>query len=113
MENISKNLIDSDECKLTYLRSAGRSARAFVRLGVRSLTLRSTDPATTLIHTRTVSMLASLWHADETGAGATGTATTGSSEAIQLAGLAMKKKWQERMRAAGKDEYRPGSVLEF
>ncbi|ORY88356.1 glutamate decarboxylase [Leucosporidium creatinivorum] len=78
MENLSKNLIDSDEY-----------------------------PATTLIHTRTVSMLASLWHADDKERG-TGTATTGSSEAIQLAGLAMKKRWQERMRAAGKDEYRPG-----
>lgn len=52
-------------------------------------------------------MLASLWHASDKESG-TGTATTGSSEAIQLAGLAMKKRWQERMRAAGKDEYRPG-----
>lgn len=32
-----------------------------------------------------------------------GCPTTGSSEAIQLAGLAMKRQWQERMRAAGKD----------
>jgi glutamate decarboxylase len=60
-----------------------------------------------LIHTRCVSILASLWHADET-KHATGTATTGSSEAIQLAGLAMKKIWQEKMKKAGKDEYRPG-----
>lgn len=52
-------------------------------------------PATTLIHSRCVSMIAKLWHADET-KNATGTATTGSSEAIQLAGLAMKKKWQVR-----------------
>lgn len=65
-------------------------------------------PATTLIHSRCVNMLASLWHADDT-KHATGTATTGSSEAIQLAGLAMKKIWQEKMRKAGKDEYRPVS----
>jgi len=64
-------------------------------------------PATTLIHTRCVSILASLWHADET-KHASGTATTGSSEAIQLAGLAMKKIWQEKMKKQGKDEYRPG-----
>ena len=56
-------------------------------------------PATTLIHTRCVPILASLWHADDTG-----TATTGSSEAIQLAGLATKKVWQEKMKKAGKDE---------
>lgn len=78
LENISKNLIDSDEY-----------------------------PATTLIHTRLISMMAHLWHAPED-KHATGTATTGSSEAIQLGGLAMKRIWQDKMRAQGKDEYRPG-----
>lgn len=52
-------------------------------------------------------MIAKLWHADES-KNATGTATTGSSEAIQLAGIALKKLWQQRMIAAGKDERRPG-----
>ncbi|KAM0786905.1 hypothetical protein ACM66B_002329 [Microbotryomycetes sp. NB124-2] len=78
LENISKNLIDSDEY-----------------------------PATTLIHTRLISMMAHLWHAPED-KHATGTATTGSSEAIQLGGLAMKRLWQDKMRKQGKDEYRPG-----
>ncbi|KAK4057369.1 glutamate decarboxylase gad1 [Microbotryomycetes sp. JL221] len=77
-ENINKNLIDSDEY-----------------------------PAMTLIHTRLISMMAHLWHAPED-KNATGTATTGSSEAIQLGGLAMKRLWQDRMRQQGKDEYRPG-----
>ena len=40
-------------------------------------------------------MLAQLFHADE----ACGTATVGSSEAILLGGLAMKRRWQARARA--------------
>ncbi|KAF5331067.1 hypothetical protein D9619_005931 [Psilocybe cf. subviscida] len=77
-ENMSKNLIDSDEY-----------------------------PATQVIHTRCVSILADLWHAPSA-KNAIGTATTGSSEAIQLGGLAMKKMWQERRRAAGKSIHEPG-----
>lgn len=65
-------------------------------------------PATTLIHSRLISMLAKLWHADDTKEDATGTATTGSSEAIQLAGLAMKKRWQAKRKAEGKSIHEPG-----
>ena len=43
---------------------------------------------------RCVSMLAQLYHAEE----ACGTATVGSSEAILLGGLAMKRRWQARAR---------------
>lgn len=51
-------------------------------------------------------MISHLWHSP---AGSSiGTATTGSSEAIMLGGLALKKKWQERMKAAGKDIHNPG-----
>jgi len=39
---------------------------------------------------------------------AVGTATTGSSEAIQLGGLAMKRIWQEKRKAAGKSIHEPG-----
>lgn len=52
-------------------------------------------------------MLAGLWNA-KTEDKPIGTACTGSSEAIMLGGLALKRLWQERMRKAGKDEYRPG-----
>jgi glutamate decarboxylase len=52
-------------------------------------------------------MLANLWHAD-THEDARGTATTGSSEAIMLGGLAMKRRWQERMMKAGKSFKEPG-----
>ncbi|KAH9946302.1 glutamate decarboxylase [Epithele typhae] len=78
MENISKNLIDQDEY-----------------------------PMTQLIHTRCVSILADMWHAPSNHQ-AIGTATTGSSEAIQLGGLAMKRIWQEKRKAAGKSIHEPG-----
>ena len=52
-------------------------------------------------------MLADLWHAPSSH-NAVGTATTGSSEAIQLGGLAMKRIWQEKRKAAGKSIHEPG-----
>ncbi|KAI0372007.1 glutamate decarboxylase [Pilatotrama ljubarskyi] len=78
MENISKNLIDQDEY-----------------------------PMTQVLHTRCVSILADIWHAPSTEQ-AIGTATTGSSEAVQLGGLAMKRIWQEKRKAAGKSIHEPG-----
>lgn len=63
-ENMNKNLVDFDEY-----------------------------PATQAIHARCISILADLWKVPK-GCKAIGTATTGSSEAILLAGLAMKKRWQ-------------------
>lgn len=78
MENVSKNLIDEDEY-----------------------------PQMVQIHSRCISMLAHLWKAPHS-KHALGTATTGSSEAIMLGGMAMKKRWQEKMKAAGKDIHNPG-----
>ena len=76
-----------------------------------SLSELFTDVALTLaaevIHTRCVSILADLWHAPSSHQ-AIGTATTGSSEAIQLGGLAMKRLWQEKRKAAGKSIHEPG-----
>ncbi|RDB24023.1 Glutamate decarboxylase 2 [Hypsizygus marmoreus] len=77
-ENMSKNLIDSDEY-----------------------------PATQVLHTRCISILADMWHAPSSKQ-AIGTATTGSSEGIQLGGLAMKRIWQEKRKAAGKSIHEPG-----
>jgi glutamate decarboxylase len=51
--------------------------------------------------------LAELWNAPSHH-NAVGTATTGSSEAIQLGGLAMKRIWQEKRKAAGKSIHEPG-----
>ena len=60
-----------------------------------------------MIHTRCISILANLWNAPDAH-DAIGTATTGSSEAIQLGGLAMKRIWQEKRKAAGKSIHEPG-----
>ncbi|KAJ6491385.1 glutamate decarboxylase [Mycena vitilis] len=81
MENINKNQVDLDEY-----------------------------PAATIIHNRCISMLADLWKAPKE-TKAIGTSTAGSSEAIMLGGLAMKKRWQEARKAAGKDHYHPNIVF--
>nr|ALM31961.1 decarboxylase_GME2305 [Daldinia eschscholzii IFB-TL01] len=80
-ENLSKNLADNDEY-----------------------------PAMMSLHERCVSILAHLWGAkkDEK---AIGTATTGSSEAIHLGGLAMKRRWQEQRKAKGLDTSNPNIIM--
>ncbi|CEL60368.1 glutamate decarboxylase [Rhizoctonia solani AG-1 IB] len=83
MENIAKNFADQDEY-----------------------------PATMAIHTRCVSMLSDLWKAPDSGK-AIGTATGGSSEAIMLGGLALKKRWQAARKAAGKSIHEPGPNIVF
>jgi glutamate decarboxylase len=72
MENLSKNLADADEY-----------------------------PAMMHIHQRCISMLSHLWRIPK-GETAIGTATTGSSEAIHLGGMAMKRRWVERRQKEGK-----------
>ncbi|TFK62232.1 glutamate decarboxylase [Pluteus cervinus] len=81
LENLNKNQVDLDEY-----------------------------PAATIIHNRCISMLADLWKAPVPGK-AIGTSTAGSSEAIMLGGLAMKKRWQEARKAAGKDYFHPNVVF--
>lgn len=81
VDNLAKNLADSDEY-----------------------------PALMQIHERCISILAHLWGV-RPGERAVGSATTGSSEAIHLGGLAMKRRWQERCRAAGRDAARPNVVM--
>ncbi|OJJ45914.1 hypothetical protein ASPZODRAFT_68971, partial [Penicilliopsis zonata CBS 506.65] len=71
-------------------------------------------PKSVEIESRCLSILADLFHAP-TGANgrtaAVGTSTIGSSEAIMLAVLAMKKRWQKARRAANKDASRPNIVM--
>ena len=81
MENISKNMSDADEY-----------------------------PAMQAMHQRCVSIISHLWHVQK-GETAVGTATTGSSEAIHLGGLAMKRRWQEKRRAEGKDTSKPNIIM--
>ncbi|CDH53926.1 glutamate decarboxylase [Lichtheimia corymbifera JMRC:FSU:9682] len=64
-------------------------------------------PATMTIQGRCISIIGNLWHAEA----AIGTATVGSSEAVMLGGLALKKRWQERQRKNGKDTSRPNIIM--
>jgi glutamate decarboxylase len=66
-------------------------------------------PQTAEIEARCVEIIANLWHAPP-GEQATGCSTTGSSEAVMLGGLALKWRWRERMRAAGRPTTRPNLV---
>ena len=55
-------------------------------------------------------MLADLFHADDP-SNACGTSTIGSSEAILLGGLAMKRRWMARRKAEGKPFDKPNIVM--
>jgi glutamate decarboxylase len=67
-------------------------------------------PQTAELELRCVNILAELWHA-ERGARATGTSTTGSSEAAMLAGMALLRRWRARRAAEGKPADRPNLVM--
>ncbi|HYA45582.1 MAG TPA: glutamate decarboxylase, partial [Acidimicrobiales bacterium] len=67
-------------------------------------------PQTTEIQNRCVNMLARLFHAPEQEP-AVGCATVGSSEAIHLAGLAMKWRWKARQAAQGRPASAPNIVM--
>src|SRR3954470_14747337 len=67
-------------------------------------------PATAELEVRCVEILARLWHAPEA-THATGCSTTGSSEAAMLGGLALKRRWQQARKAAGKPYDKPNMVM--
>ncbi|HEX5144872.1 MAG TPA: glutamate decarboxylase [Mycobacterium sp.] len=64
-------------------------------------------PVTAAIEQRCVNMVADLFHAedlrDDDPSSATGVSTVGSSEAVMLAGLAMKWRWRAKLEKAGID----------
>ena len=66
-------------------------------------------PATAEIERRCVNIVADLFHAHEDKG--VGVSTIGSSEAVMLAGLALKWRWRQRRQAAGKDTSRPNLIL--
>ena len=66
-------------------------------------------PQTAEIEARCVHMLADLWNSPDS-ANTLGTSTTGSSDAAMLGGMAMKWRWREKMRAAGKPTDKPNMV---
>ncbi|MGC8463475.1 MAG: glutamate decarboxylase [Acidimicrobiales bacterium] len=67
-------------------------------------------PQTAELEQRCVAMLADLWHAVDAEE-ATGTSTTGSSEACMLGGLALLHRWRARRTAAGQPTDRPNLVM--
>jgi glutamate decarboxylase len=81
VENLSKNMSDADEY-----------------------------PAMMDIHARCISIIANMWGVQK-GERAIGSATTGSSEAIHLGGLAMKQLWKEKRQAAKKEFYKPNIIM--
>lgn len=84
-DNISKNLADNDEY-----------------------------PSLLEHQARCMSILSDLWHAPKNKDGTTdtiGTSTTGSSEAVLLGGLALKKRWQEKRKAEGKSTENPNIIM--
>ncbi|WP_424936505.1 MULTISPECIES: glutamate decarboxylase [Bacteria] len=67
-------------------------------------------PQTAAIETACQRMIADLWHAPDPDT-APATSTVGSSEACMLAGLALKRRWQHRRKAAGAEVERPNLVM--
>ncbi len=68
-------------------------------------------PSTAAIETRCVEMVSHLFNAPETSEPATGVSTIGSSEAVMLAGLALKWRWRARSTAAGTPTGTPNLVM--
>ena len=66
-------------------------------------------PQTAEIEARCVHMLADLWNSPDAH-NTLGCSTTGSSEAAMLGGLAMKWRWREKMKAAGKPTDKPNMI---
>ena len=67
-------------------------------------------PRTAALEERCVNMLSRLWQSPDD-AVATGTSTTGSSEAAMLAGMALKWRWRARQEQAGKTTGKPNMVM--
>ncbi|GAA1612223.1 glutamate decarboxylase [Leucobacter chromiireducens] len=67
-------------------------------------------PQTAAIEQRCQHIIADLWHAPDPDT-APATSTVGSSEACMLAGIALKRRWQQRRTDTGKDTSRPNLVM--
>ncbi|KAG0341929.1 hypothetical protein BG004_005854 [Podila humilis] len=64
-------------------------------------------PVTAEIQNRCISIIGDLWNSSD----AIGSSTVGSSEAVHLGGLAMKKRWQQKRIAEGKDTSKPNIIM--
>ena len=86
------------------------AARLMAETADKNMIDKDEYPQTAEFERRCVNMIGRLWHAPGDG-DVTGCSTTGSSEAAMLGGLALKWRWRERMKAAGKPTDRPNLVL--
>jgi glutamate decarboxylase len=86
------------------------AARLMAETAEKNMIDKDEYPMTAEFESRCVSIISDLWSSPE-GQQATGCSTTGSSEACMLAGLALKWRWRERMRAAGKPADQPNLVM--
>ncbi|KAF8398847.1 hypothetical protein HHK36_014711 [Tetracentron sinense] len=95
MASINKNYVDMDEYPVTTELQASHLH----------------PHPTQYIYNRCVNIIAHLFNAPlEDSEAAVGVGTVGSSEAIMLAGLAFKRKWQNKRRAEGKPFDKPNIV---
>jgi glutamate decarboxylase len=86
-----------------------RAARLMAETADKNMIDKDEYPQTAEIERRCVNIIAHLWNSPA-GDNATGCSTTGSSEAVMLAALALKWRWRERRRAAGQPADRPNLV---
>ncbi len=92
----------------TYMPSI--AARLMAETADKNMIDKDEYPQTAEIESRCVSILSNMWHSPDHEQ-ATGCSTTGSSEACMLGGLALKWRWRERMRQAGKPTDKPNLVM--
>jgi glutamate decarboxylase len=86
-----------------------RAAQLMANTADKNMIDKDEYPMTAEIERRCVNIIGRLWNVPGSGV-VTGTSTTGSSEAAMLGGLALKWRWRERMKAAGKPTDRPNLV---
>ena len=114
-ELISSELLLDGQARLnlatfvtTYMPTT--AARLMVETADKNMIDKDEYPQTAEIEARCVNMIADMWSCPEHEQ-ATGCSTTGSSEAAMLGGMALKWRWRDRMRAAGKPTDRPNMVM--
>jgi glutamate decarboxylase len=84
--------------------------RLFAETSDKNMIDKDEYPQTAEIEGRCVRMISQLWHSPDH-EDATGTSTTGSSEAVMLGGLALKWKWRQQREAAGLATDKPNLVM--
>jgi glutamate decarboxylase len=114
-ERISAELLLDGQARLnlatfvtTWMPSS--AARLMAETADKNIIDKDEYPQTAAIEERCVHILADLWGCPD-GVDAIGCSTTGSSEAAMLSGMALKWRWRERMRAAGRPAERPNLVM--